>query len=94
MEDSEILSDDYIRMNLTIGVFDFFAEVLGIDEWPPPKFMCVSEDGGGMLIRVAKQGDDWMTVLYRRSYSVLTGEQSALTSHLARGAEYDYLHTL
>jgi len=86
MADNDILK---VRVEY-IGTIWFKLSDVGLT-WPPPKRIVVEN---GQEIRAATQNDDSKTVFRRISMSRLTDDQAEGMDCVARGAEYQYEHTL
>jgi hypothetical protein len=77
--------DDFVRVHLSIGTPNLTCKAVGL-EWPPPERICLD----GKLLREATEDDPPDAVLIRDRLSVITDEQRASMTNVARGAEYFY----
>lgn len=68
--------DDFVRLNLATGLVNVPLKKLGL-EWPPPD-------------RIVDLLGSPLDPMVRVRMSVITDEQRASMTHVARGAEYVY----
>ena len=85
---------DFVRLNLSVQTVNLQLKYLKL-EWPPPAYLHIADGGQFGALTQAEVDDlppdELPHVMQRTAMSQITDEQITTMSHVARGAEYDYL---
>lgn len=69
--------DDFVRVPMMVGEVNIACKSIKT-EWPPKEHLTLGSDKGGICYR-------------RVSFSQITDEERAGMTHVARGAQYEYI---